>query len=369
MNPKVRTKLKNFDRVPLATNLARQKCFVGAVTGLIQAKNVQLPQIAKHFNDQRTPQANERRLQAFLTDYTFDYHRVAMMMTLFIPRGRVTLCLDRTEWTFGQCEVNILMLTARCGEVAIPLFWDLLDNHSGNSAVDDRTKLLDEAIALLGLDRIGLLVADREFVGAQWVKALLARQVGFCLRLPRTHPIRLRNGEVWTVEALLAAKAERYYQQVLVDGQWLNVYLKQLTGKDLLYLAGTYPPRQPGALYRRRWSIEVLFQCLKERGFDLESTHLQSLPKLKKLLALVGLAYGFCLVAGHACHRKLSPISRKAHGYKSQSFARRGKDELEAWLGGKPLAASTFWEESLERAYRWLNLQLTYFRPNPEIFR
>ena len=106
--------------MPLATNLARQKCFVSAVCGLIQAKNVQLPQIAKHFNPTRSNEANERRLQAFLTNYPFDFERIALLMVLFLPRGRVTLCLDRTEWDFGKCQVNILMLTGRCAEVAVP---------------------------------------------------------------------------------------------------------------------------------------------------------------------------------------------------------------------------------------------------------
>lgn len=83
--------------MPLATNLARQKCFVGAVVGLIQAKNVQIAQIAKGFNESRSNESNERRLQAFLTEYSFDYQQIARLMLLFIPRGRVTLCLDRTD--------------------------------------------------------------------------------------------------------------------------------------------------------------------------------------------------------------------------------------------------------------------------------
>ena len=218
MDPKIKAKLVLFQQVPLANHPDRQRCFVGAVTGLIQAKNVQLPQIAKYFNDQRSAQANERRLQAFLTDFPFEYERIALLMTLFIPRGRITLCLDRTEWKFGTCEVNILMLSARCGEVAIPLFWELLDNRSGNSSVCDRTKLLEQALRLLGTHRIGVLVADREFVGAQWVRYLVEQGIGFCLRLPRTHSIRLRNGEMWTVEALLSQKPERFYERVLVDG-------------------------------------------------------------------------------------------------------------------------------------------------------
>lgn len=346
--------------MPLATNLARQKCFVGAVTGLIHAKNVQLPQIAKGFNSHRSNQANERRLQAFLTDYRFDYDRIALLLTLFIPRGRITLCLDRTEWDFGKCQVNVLMITARCGEVAVPLFWELLNNKSGNSAVSDRVDVLEKTINLLGLARISLLVADREFVGAKWVKVLIDKQVPFCLRLPKTHPIRLRNGECWLVDDLLVAHKQRFYQHVLVDGQWVNVYLKQLDKHEILYLIGSPDAPELGRLYRRRWSIETLFQSLKARGFDLESSHLQSLDKLKKLIGLVAMAFGFCLVAGHHYHRKVRLIPLKGHGYKSLSYFRKGKDELQDWLMGKPIALYAVWEAALERAYRWLKWQLIY---------
>lgn len=369
MNPKIKAKLALFQQVPLADHPARQRCFVGAITGLIQAKNVQLPQIAKHFNSQRSAQANERRLQAFLTDFNFDYERIALLMTLFIPRGRITLCLDRTQWSFGEREVNILMLTARCNEVAVPLFWELLDNRSGNSSVNDRTNLLEQALTLLGSQRIGLLVADREFVGAEWVRYLVGQRIEFCLRLPRTHPIRLRNGEIWPVETLLLQKAERFYERVLVDGQWLNVYLKQLTGKELLYLVGTLPVGQLGTVYRRRWSIEVMFQCFKERGFALETTHLKALDKLKKLLALVSLAHGFCLAVGRHIDRKVKGIGRKKHGYKGHSFFRRGKDVLEAFLAGKPLDVVVDWEEAFVRLQRWLRHQMAYFCPQLIIFR
>ncbi len=261
------------------------------------------------------------------------------------------------------------MLTARCGEVAIPLLWELLDNKSGNSAVADRVGLLDKAIDLLGIQRIGLLVADREFVGANWVRYLKEGQIPFCLRLPKTHPVRLRNGEVWPIEELLESKSERFYEQVLVDGQWLNVHLKRLKGKELLYLVGTFPPKQLGDLYRQRWSIEAMFQCLKKRGFDLEVTHLQSLGKVKKLIGLVSMAYGFCVIAGHHYHRKVKAIPLKKHGYKSNGYFRKGKDKLEEWLADKAVALWDEWLASLDRAYRWLELRLAFFQRHPKIFR
>ena len=50
------------------------------------------------------------------------------------------------------------------------------------------------------------------------------------------------------------------------------------------------------------------------------------------------MAFGFCLVAGHHYQRKVRSIPPKGHGYKSLSYFRKGKDELQDWLAGKPVA-------------------------------
>ncbi|MEJ7666638.1 MAG: hypothetical protein WKG07_47545 [Hymenobacter sp.] len=79
--------------------------------------------------------------------------------------GKLRLCLDRTEWDFGQCQVNILLVTVGRGEFQVPLYWELLDNRSGNSNAADRIALLQVCVQVLGKDRIGLVLGDREFVG------------------------------------------------------------------------------------------------------------------------------------------------------------------------------------------------------------
>ena len=75
-----------------------------------------------------------------------------------------------------------------------------------------------------------------------------------------------------------------------------------------------------GQLYRKRWTIEACFQTFKERGFDLEKTHLKDFSKLKKLLALVSLAYSIATSMGIYMHRKVQKINTKNHGYKANSL-------------------------------------------------
>mgnify|MGYP000692384789 CR=1 FL=1 len=246
-------------------------------------------------------------------------------------KGKIRLCLDRTEWDFGRCQVNILMLTASCGQVQVPLFWELLDNKSGNSNTFQRIDLLQKAVDLIGVKRIGILIADREFIGHIWLKFLKKSNINFCVRVPKSHKITLVNGQKSSAEALLGQRKTYRISQAMVDGIWVSVYLKRVLAKKpkdrLLFLVGTVKnPVFLPQIYRRRWQIECFFQHLKSRGFDLESTHMKSLKKLKMLLGIVGLASMMCQTAGVYHHQKIQKIKRKKHGYKAKSFARKGLD-------------------------------------------
>ncbi len=86
-----------------------------------------------------------------------------------MPKGKLALCIDHTNWEFGSFECNILMITARLHGIGIPLYWELLDNKNGNSAALDRIDLLEKCLHLLGKDRIACVIGDREFIGNKWL--------------------------------------------------------------------------------------------------------------------------------------------------------------------------------------------------------
>lgn len=73
-------------------------------------------------------------------------------------------------------------------------------------------------------------------------------------------------------------------------------------------------------IYKLRWSIEVLFANLKKRGFNLEDTHLKDPPRIRKLFALVAIAFTLCFIVGLLAHQ-IKPITIKNHGYKANSFS------------------------------------------------
>ena len=110
----------------------------------------------------------ERNIQSFFKHYDFDYQQVCLLLLLFLPKGKLTLPIDRTERDFGSCQCNILMIVAQNDSVGIPLYWELLDNKSGNSNCQNRQDLLQKLIQVIGAKRINVIVGDREFIGQKW---------------------------------------------------------------------------------------------------------------------------------------------------------------------------------------------------------
>lgn len=349
-----------FDKVPLIKNMARKKFFTSILLGMIDGRKVQFKEIAIHIESKAKLDSVERNIQAFFKDYEFDYQKVCLLLVMFLPKGKLDLSIDRTEWDFGKYQCNILMIVAKCGSVGIPLYWDLLDNKSGNSNWHDRCELLKKIINAIGTDRINMIVGDREFIGITWIKYLKINNINFCMRVPKSHLLTLGNDEIFSIEQLLESKEERYFQECRVDGVWCNVMLKRLPKGEFLYLIGNLPAKSLGKHYRKRWSIEVLFQSFKNRGFDLESTHLKCNDKLRKLLVFVGIAVAICVKAGEYHHQKVQKIKYKKHGYKANSFFRKGLDLIRGGLKNPQDGFIHFWQECIALFIRWIEIQLFY---------
>jgi hypothetical protein len=120
-----------------------------------------------------------------------------------------------------------------------------------------------------------------------------------------------------------------------------------------------------GQIYKKRWTIATCFQSFKGRGgspmrFDIESTHLKELGKLKKLIAIVSIAFAICINMGIYQHQKVKKVKTKKHRYKAKSFCRTGMDLIKDLLKG---AAAEF-ENMMDKFIRYLYLKL--YRYNKE---
>ena len=157
---------------PLVENLARKNCLSLIVPAMIQLRKIQFCELATVLNPSVKTNSNVNRIEDFFREVQLNFAAQATLILTLLPKNsKLRLTIDPTEWDFGQCQVNILMVLVGCGELQLPLYWEMLDNKSGNSNSQDRIDLLAKCCTVLDKRRIGLVVGDREFVGHQWINS------------------------------------------------------------------------------------------------------------------------------------------------------------------------------------------------------
>jgi hypothetical protein len=137
------------------------------------------------------------------------------------------------------------------------------------------------------------------------------------------------------------------------------VFLKRLGGGEYLLLMGSLEPAKLEKIYKKRWTIEVLFQNFKSRGFNLEATHLRESWKISKLLVFVSLAVAICVKVGYAFDKKLKEVKLKKHGYRAQSIFREGLDIVRETLKRGVTRWNGLWGAALELFGRRLDRMLS----------
>ena len=334
-------------------NLSRKKFMFSFIMSMIDMRSVQFSEIATKLNEESKADSNMRRIQSFFENYELDYERFAVLWMNLCPARKLTICIDRTNWKFGGQNINILFLTVHYQGVGIPILLELLDKR-GNSNQEERINLLNRFSELFGTNRIEKITGDREFIGEKWLSWLQENNIPFVMRTPKSHLICLKDSLIGQKpEELLMGKKSAFYKNVVVNGVHTNVAIKRLEDGELLTLIGTGESKSSlQDSYRQRWSIETFFQSIKIRGFDLESTHLQDIYKLKKLIALTATAYLFCLQIGLSKHKYIKTIPTKNHGYKAKSFFRYG---LDAWR-----AVTSFIKERVEQLEQFFQILLQF---------
>jgi Transposase DDE domain len=322
------------------------------IIGLAQSRTVNLSHLAVFLPGSALPASNYRRLQRFFQFVKLDTDRMAVLVVQLLNLERPKcLALDRTNWKIGSADVNILVLAIVTRRFRIPLLWTFLP-HQGNSGTACRIALMKRYLALFDASSITMLLADREFIGAQWMDFLNDNNIKFVIRVKSDLCLTLENGQTWSFSTLLRNKRARkspatgegYLNGTDAPSKHrLRYAAKQLADDDWLIII-TNRKDAARALndYRKRWAIECLFGDAKTRGLNLEDTHMRSPQKLSCLLVIVTLSIAWA----YRCATKtmgMKAIPRKAHGRREKSWFRVGFDTLRGWIANAIENALNVW--------------------------
>lgn len=332
------------------------------ITGLVNARTVNLSHLAAQCSGDALVQSSYRRLQRFFQYVVLDGDWVALAVVRLLKlRAPWVLCLDRTNWKVGRRDVNLLVPAIATRRFRIPLMWTVLAK-AGTSSQPERIRLMRRYLALFGAGSIAWLLADREFIGQRWLEFLLRNKVLFAIRVKENGLVRLRDGRCYQLKSLLrksagfrllASQPGRFKAMDGDLGTPLRFAAKRLPGGELLIVVSNRPGDKALKAYRRRWQIECLFGDSKTRGLNMEDTRITQPAKLSTLLAIITLA----MVWAYACASDVkgrTAVKTKAHGYRYKSWFRIGFDQLRKWILHQPEHAADIWKRIWPRRAKTL---------------
>lgn len=312
-------------------NKARLTCLTHIIQALFCVRTINLAQIATVFQTDCKEESAYRRICRFFTDFSFDFSCITpFILKLFPLDQKCTLILDRTNWKWGKTSINILMLSIAYKGISIPFFWSVLD-FEGNSSTHDRISLLRRTLKKLSPEKIEAFTADREFIGEDWFLFLIDAHIPFVIRVKGSFKIfELDSNKPISIHQLLKRYGRRKkVLNVPVELWGLQLYLSFRKGKkgskEPMIVVSNYDFEDAIAVYKRRWEIETLFECLKSRGFRMEDTHVTDPDKIEKILFVLAIAFCWAYRTGEI-QSKITPIRKKTHGRKSKSIFRLGLD-------------------------------------------
>ena len=323
------------------------------IVGVVNGRTINLSHLAAQFPGDALHSSNYRRLQRFFQYTHFDRDTIArLIITVLGQSSKRYLAIDRTTWFLGKRVVNVLVLAIVTRRFRVPVSWILL-KHKGCSSATDRIQLVERYIELFGLSSIKVLLADREFIGMEWLEFLLKNNVPFAIRLKGERKFHEENGRLMSLASKLRKPKSGTWCGWLHGMQQTPEYRVHIVGKrlksDMLFIVTNIPkPKQALSAYRHRWAIECLFSDTKTRGLNLEDTRITDPRKMSTVLAVIALA----IVWAYRCATKLkglSAIRKKSHGRKEKSWFRVGFDALRNWIINKPDKAIAAWSENCPR--------------------
>ena len=321
-------------------NRARIKFMALMIISLCKVQTVCFERLSQGFETASKSGSSLRRIQRFMADYVLDMDLIARMIFSLLPhKPPYRLLMDRTNWKFGQTNINVLVVAIAYKGVSFPILYRMM-NKKGASHIDERIAIINRYIGLFGKETIKELLADREFIGERWFGYLNKNAIRYYIRILGNYQVmHAINGKTMQVsrlfESLKVNSVKFLSKPYWVTGRicHLAAYCFINQGKrDLVIIASFSKTRESINEYAKRWQIESMFRAIKSSGFNIQRTHLSDINRFEKLLTLVFIAFLWAYLTGIYIHKKIKRIRLLKHGRKAKSFFKYGLEYIADWL-------------------------------------
>jgi transposase len=197
------------------------------------------------------------------------------------------------------------------------------------------------SIRLFGIETLDCLLADREFVGEQWIDYLNHCKIRYYIRIrenfyvddPRTGK---RFKAFWMFNDIKCGECRFLRRIYRVNDQLCYLSASKVKNRqgvtELQIVIAYNKPEDAQQTYKERWQIETAFRALKSSGFNIEHTHLTDLNRIEKLFSIVMVAFAWAYVVGVFANNNIKQIKILKHGKRAKSLFKYGLEIIAAIL-------------------------------------
>lgn len=300
------------------------KNFLLLVYAIIESRSCSLYKCAEILPGEAFFDSNYKRLLRFVRmprPAQFCICVSHLIMAFFPKQDAFYVVIDRTNWKLGARPINVLFVGVLLWEqLYIPLLWEPLES-CGNSNQKQRLILLEQFCKLWPEPKELVLLADREFIGRQWIRWLHQRGIGMVIRLRENDYLDEVAQSLGIKEGFVPKRIRRSvrnhgcFQAPITLADCHLHYVAFPDAKHKHKTARFITHRGDASwvykAYGRRWSIEVFFKRVKTDGFNMEDLGVTQIDRVRVMMAAVSFAYVLALRQGRIEETKKPIIVKK----------------------------------------------------------
>ncbi len=271
------------------------------IVGLIQAKSVQLSQIAQHIPGEAQAAGRIAKIRRWLMNARVDvnaFYQPLIAQVLTNWRGKhVYIILDGCTVNRGALQILRISLS-HCAR-ALPLAWHVVAGM-GLVQLEVCVAMLNHVACLLQPVASVTLLADRGFRDRDWAQHCCTLGWSYIIRIANNTTVTLPDGRRTRVSALGVKPGQRrYFTQVRLsrDADWVcNVAITWTTATptqpaELCVVATKHTAGQRTLdRYLKRMHSEASFRDDTSGGFTGDGTKLRDPDRLSHLLLALAVA-------------------------------------------------------------------------------
>lgn len=300
---------------------SRLNTFTGIIKSLILCRGSNYKNLAEEQKSNILLDSKIKAISRFFSSNSIMEEEFYGFMSLYIPKGKVQLSIDRTTWEMGKEIRNILVLAVSYDKIAMPLMYKII-NYKGACTADDQIELIENFIKYYGSERIAFITGDREFDNERFITYLDSKEINYALRVRKTNRILNADGKKIRIDSLIEqplSSFETKFYTVAVKFDHLKLssgeYLSVVSSRDI---------NNGLELYKRRWDIESSFKGCKTSGFRMESTHIKNQIRFENFIKCIFIAFAITIKTGEFANSKNAIKVKKTLGCKAHSVLQYG---------------------------------------------